>query len=212
MNDARAYEASCDCMTFRREGSCECDENRTLPVASKPNKPCAFFNKAGGCKNGDKCPFSHILSAKSGGGNKSAAGGGAAPAPKKKVQPVNTQHTQICSLNVRTGDCPKCASGTCSFAASFEILAAAHAREIKKNPNFTVDVSHREELTSEPYNGISKSNGKIALSPATYVAWMLETMQEHKSSNERLTTVMAAAFQAGVSNCAAAYVMAVSCS
>ena len=191
MQHAREVE-TCSCITMRREGACLCekplthpsaagvgsksDKISTLSVASKPNKPCAFFNKKGGCRNGAECTFLHIPS---------AAGGGATPAPKKKVQPVNPQQTQICSRNVSKGDCPKCASGTCSFAASFEILAAAHAREINKNKNFTIDVSYRNELELEPYNGIPKSNGKIALSPATYVAWVSATMDEHVSSMDR---------------------------
>jgi hypothetical protein len=158
------------------------DDVSTLPVASKP-KPCAFFNKEGGCKNRDKCQFSH--------NPRAAGGGGAAPAPKKKVGPVNTHHTQICAANVKMG-CSKCASGTCSFAANYDILHAAHAREIKKNPGFTIDVSHRSELQDAPYHGVPKSNGKIALTPAAYLAWFNATLAEHSSKDVQIAVAVMA--------------------
>ena len=169
-------------------------EASTRPVASKP---CSFFAK-GNCKKGDECLFSHDPIA--------AGGGGATPAPKKKALPVNTRHTQICALNVKTG-CSKCASGTCSFAPTFETLAAAHAREISKNPGFTIDVSHRSELEEAPYYGVSKGNGKIALTPAAYVAWFNATLAEHSSKEVKLAETQAfatAAYNAGVANAAVA--------
>jgi hypothetical protein len=170
-----------------KKSPCAAGAEATLPVASKP---CSFFAK-GNCKNGDKCRFSHEPIA--------AGGGGAAPVPKKKALPVDTTNTQICATNVKTG-CSKCASGTCSFAANYEILRAAHAREIKKNPGFTIDVSHRSELEQAPYNGVPKSNGKIALTPAAYIAWFNATLADHSSKEVRLAeaqTISGAAFMAG---------------
>jgi hypothetical protein len=177
---ALAYVSMMKSLDAAGVGHAEADAKATLPVASKP---CSFFAK-GNCKNGDECRFSH--------NPRAAGGGGAAPAPKKKVQPVNTQYTQICATNVKMG-CSKCASGTCSFAANYDILRAAHAREIKKNPGFTIDVSHRSELENAPYYGVSKSNGKIALTPAAYVAWFNASLAEHSSKEVQIAVAVMAA-------------------